>query len=104
MKIGVIGDKQSVQGFAALNIDVYPAVSESNIRRMLNTLAKDNYAVIFITEHAASLVSETIDNYKTSPFPAIIPIPGNRGSLGIGMGTIRKNVEKAVGTDIFFDN
>lgn len=103
-KIGVIGDKQSVQGFAALGIDVYPAVTEKNIRRMINNLAKDGYAVIFITEQAASLVGETIEKFTTSPFPAIIPIPGNRGTLGIGAETIRKNVEKAVGTDIFFDS
>lgn len=102
MKIGVIGDKQSIQGFAALDIDVYPARTESNIRRMINTLAKDNYAIIFITEQAASLAAETIEKYNTSPFPAIIPIPGNAGSLGIGQKTIRRNVEKAVGTDIFF--
>lgn len=103
-KIGVIGDRQSVQVYAALGIDVYPAVSEQNIRRLVNTLARDNYAIIFITEQAAALVEETIQKYNTLPFPAIIPIPGNRGTLGIGMRTIRKNVEKAVGTDIFFEN
>lgn len=102
-KIGVIGDKQSVQGFRALDIDVYPAVTEKNIRRLIHSMAKDNYAIIFITEQAASLVEETIEAYNTSPFPAIIPIPGNRGTLGIGQETIRKNVEKAVGTNIFFE-
>ena len=103
MKIGVIGDRQSVQGFAALSIDVYPATSERNIKRLINTLAKDRYAIIFITEQAASLVPETIENYNTSPFPAIIPIPGNQGSMGVGQETIRRNVEKAIGTNIFFD-
>ncbi len=102
-KIGVIGDKQSVQGFASLSIEVFPADSANRIRRNLNNLAKDNYAVVFITEQAASLAQETIDKYKTSPFPAIIVIPSNRGTLGLGMEGIRKNVEKAVGTNIFFD-
>ena len=103
MKIGVIGDRQSVQGFAALSIDVYPATSERNIKRLINTLAKDRYAIIFITEQAASLVPETIEKYNTSPFPAISPIPGNQGSMGVGQETIRRNVEKAIGTNIFFD-
>ena len=103
MKIGVIGDRQSVQGFAALSIDVYPATSERNIKRLINTLAKDRYAIIFITEQAASLVPETIEKYNTSPFPAIITIPGNQGSMGVGQETIRRNVEKAIGTNIFFD-
>ena len=103
-KIGVIGDSESVRGFAALGIDVYPAVREPNIRRMINNLAKDGYAIIFITEQAASLVDETIAKYATSPFPAIIPIPGCNGTLGIGSRNVRRNVEKAVGTDIFFDD
>jgi len=103
MKIAAIGDRQSVQGFAALSIDVYPATSERNIRRLINTLAGDKYAIIFITEQAASLVGETIEKYNTQPFPAIIPIPGNQGTLGLGMETIRKNVEKAIGFNIFYD-
>lgn len=103
-KIGVIGDNESVMGFSALGIDVYPAVREANIRRLINNLAKDGYAVIFITEQAASLVGETIEKYNTQPFPAIIPIPGNRGTLGIGSSRVMKNVEKAVGTNIFFDD
>ena len=103
MKIGVIGDKQSVQGFSALSIDVFPVTSDKETRRTINQMAKDKYAIIFITEQAASHAEETIERYKTMPFPAIILIPSNKGTLNIGMDTIRKNVEKAVGTDIFFD-
>ena len=102
-KIGVIGDNESVRGFAALGIDVYPAIREANIRRLINNMAKDGYAIIFITEQAASLVAETIEKYNTRPFPAIIPIPGNRGAMGIGRENVRKNVEKAVGFDIFHE-
>jgi len=102
-KIGVIGDKQSVQGFAALSIDVYPATDEREIRHLIHALAKDDYAIVFITEAAAALAAEAIERYKTQPFPAIIPVPSNRGTLGIGMDTIKKNVEKAVGTDLFFE-
>lgn len=103
MKIGVIGDKTSIQGFSALSIATYPAVTESEVRRAINHMAKEGYVIIFITEQAASLAEETIDRFKTEPTPAIIPIPNNKGTLNIGMDTIRKNVEKAVGTDIFFD-
>ena len=103
-KIGVIGDRLSIEGFAALNIDVFPATREAEIKHCINQLAKSDYAVIFITEQAASLAEETISKYQTQPFPAIIPIPGNRRTLGMGMENIRKNVEKAVGKDIFGDN
>jgi V/A-type H+-transporting ATPase subunit F len=100
-KIGVVGDSDSVIGFKALGIDVFPATG-GEIMKAINRLAAEGYAIIFVTEQAAETAAETIDRYKTSPFPAIIPIPGNRGTTGFGMKGIRANVEKAIGTNIFF--
>ena len=103
MKLGVVGDKQSVKGFAALGIDTFPVTNPDEVSRTIHKLAKEDYAVLFVTEQAVSMAEEAVNTYATSPFPAIIPIPGNRGTLGIGMSRISENVEKAVGTNIFFD-
>ncbi len=100
-KIGVVGDSDSVIGFKSLGIDVYPATG-GEVMKVINRLATGGYAIIFVTEQAAEVAAETIDRYKTSPFPAIIPIPGNRGTTGFGMKGIRQNVEKAIGADILF--
>ena len=102
-KIGVVGDSDSIIGFKTLGIDVYPAVGDE-VNRVINRLATSGYAIIFVTEQAAEAAAETLDRYKTSPFPAIIPIPGNRGTTGLGMRGIRENVEKAIGADIIFKN
>ena len=103
MKIGIIGDKKSIQHFSMLKIDVFPATEAPEIRRLIHELAKQDYAVIFIVESAAEKVEETIARYATETFPAIIPIPGSAGNNGLGMEGIAKNVEKAVGMDIFND-
>ena len=103
-KIGVIGEKDSVGCFRALGLDVFEEESPRGIARAINRMAKENYAVIFITEQAAGLAAETIDKYKSLPFPAVIPIPSGKGSLGIGLLNIRKNVEKAIGTELFLDD
>jgi V/A-type H+-transporting ATPase subunit F len=100
-KIGVVGDSDSIIGFKALGIDVYPATGD-NVSKTIFHLANSGYAIIFVTEQAAEAAAETIDRYKTSPFPAIIPIPGNRGTTGLVMRNIRANVEKAIGADILF--
>lgn len=102
-KIGVVGDSDSVIGFRALGLDVFPATG-GEVAKAINRLASEDYAIIFVTEQAAETAAETIGRYKTSPFPAIIPIPGNRGTTGYGMRGIRANVEKAIGTNIFFEN
>ena len=101
-KIGVIGDKDSVLCFKAFGMDVF-TVSEAdteNNRKLIDKLAREGYGIIFITEHVAETVSETIDRYNEALIPAIILIPSNKGTLGIGMDRIRSNVEKAVGINI----
>jgi V/A-type H+-transporting ATPase subunit F len=101
-KIGVIGDKNSILAFKAFGFDTYEADESSpdNSRRLLERMAKGDYGMIFITEQIAAAIMETIDRYVPEITPAIVLIPGNLGSLGVGMAKIRSNVEKAVGINI----
>lgn len=99
-KVAVVGDKDSILGFKALGIDVFPVIEKDEARRVVDSLARENYGIIFITEQTASLIPETIDRYKNQMLPAVILIPSNQGTLNIGMDMINKNVEKAVGTNI----
>ena len=101
-KIAVIGDPGSVMIFKAIGLDVYYEGQGPMIEKRIHKLADDGYAVIYITEEAAQLVPEAIDYYTTATFPAIIPIPSAKGSLGLGMKGLKGNVEKAVGADILF--
>lgn len=102
-KIGVIGEKDAVLGFKVLGFSVFPVENKEQARKTLDELAKDNYAVIYITEQTAVNIADEIEKYRESRFPAVITIPGIQGSLGIGMQGIKKCVEKAVGADILFN-
>ena len=99
-KIAVLGDKDSVLGFKALGLDVVPADDVDEARRILHTLAKENYAVIYLTEQYAARMEAEVARYKDALTPAIILIPGTEGSLGIGMANVKSAVERAVGADI----
>jgi V/A-type H+-transporting ATPase subunit F len=101
-KIGVIGEKDAVLGFIALGFSVFPVESGEQAAETLKKLADERYAVIYITEQAAAGIEHEIEKFRENRFPAIIPIPGIQGSLGIGMKAIKKCVEKAVGADILF--
>ena len=103
-KIGVIGDKDSILGFKALGLSVFPVAQPSEAEEKLHELARSQYAVIYITEQAAKDIDAAIDQYKDDKFPAIILIPGNQGTLGIGMRGVKKSVERAVGADILFND
>lgn len=103
-KIGVIGDKQSVQGFKAVGLDVYDCTSGEDARHKLQQIANEDYAIIYITENFYAEITDTVYEYNEKRLPAIIPIPGMNGSMGIGFDNIKKAVEKAVGADILFNN
>ncbi|MCD7774985.1 MAG: V-type ATP synthase subunit F [Clostridiales bacterium] len=99
-KIAVMGDKDSIFGFASVGLSIFPVTEPDETEKTLRRLINEDYAVIFITEKAASGISAEIDKYKSRPLPAIIPIPGVTGNTGIGMSNVSKSVEQAVGSDI----
>lgn len=103
-KIGVIGDKQSVLGFKAVGLDVFDCSTSDEAKNIIQRIVKENYAIIYITESICSDISNEINEFNSMRLPAIVPIPGMDGSLGIGVSRIKKAVEKAVGADILFDN
>ncbi len=100
-KIAVIGDKDVVLAFKAVGVDVYPSSGREESKETLIKLAR-NYLVILITEDIASQIGDIIDRYKTKPYPLVLPIPSAKGASGFGEENIRRNIEKAVGSDILF--
>ena len=101
-KIGVIGDKESVLGFKAVGLTVFPCDEPEEARETLKKIAKQDFAIIYVTEQLFRHMSDEVAEYKDARLPAIIPIPSKDGSLGIGMSTVKKSVERAVGADILF--
>ncbi|MFY9175084.1 MAG: V-type ATP synthase subunit F [Peptococcia bacterium] len=101
-KIAVIGDRESVLGFMALGFSVFPVTEREEAERTINSLTREDYAVIYITESVMQKVQDTIDLYRDATLPAIIPIPDKEGSLGLGMHNVKRSVERAVGADILF--
>lgn len=103
-KIAVLGDRDSIYGYAALGLDTYPVSEREEAAKVLKNLADQQYAVIYITEKWQALLQAEIDRFVTKHLPAIIPIPGVSGNTGKGMYNVKKSVERAVGSDIIFNN
>ena len=99
-KIAVLGDRDSVLGFRALGLDVFPTEDTDAGRRTLHRLAQEDYAVIYITEQLAQNLTAEIARYKDDVMPAVILIPGKGGSLGLAGHALQAAVERAVGADI----
>ncbi len=99
-KIGIMGDKDTIMVFKTLGVDTFPVEDEKESRSLLRRLARDNYGIIYITEPLAEKIMDLISEYEDSMTPAIILIPTNQGSLGIGIKHINDSVEKAIGVNI----
>lgn len=102
-RIAVLGDRDSIYGFAALGLDVYPVSDGEEGGRTLRRLAEGDYAVIYVTEALCESLGEELEHYRERLLPAIIPIPGVNGNTGMGIRMVKHSVEQAVGSDIIFN-
>jgi len=84
----------------ALGLEVCPAEDVEQARQAIHRMAKENYAILYLTEQLAAQLQPEIARYQDALTPAIILIPGKEGSLGIGMANVTNAVERAVGADI----
>lgn len=102
-KIAVMGDYDSIYGFAALGLDTFPVTSGGEAAEKLHQLASE-YGIIYLTEALAADIKHEIARYQDQIVPAIIQIPGVSGNTGSGVKGVKKSVEQAVGSDILFSN
>ena len=90
-KIAVMGDQDSIYGFAALGLEPFSITNPQAAERKLRELAEGGgYAVIFITEALAAQIEPEIERHRSAGLPAVILIPGASGNTGRGMMAVKK--------------
>lgn len=103
-KLAVIGDSESVTAFMAIGAAVFKVDDEYRAADVLRTIAAtDEYAVVLVTENYAAKMDKLMEKLARRPFPAVLSIPGATGSNGFGMAGLKRDVEKAVGVDVLFN-
>lgn len=101
-KVAILGDKESILGFSAIGIDIFPTYDAEEAIRIIHKLENENYGIIYITEKLSLLIEKEIEKFRSKHIPAIITIPGNSGSLNIGSNKVKEYAKKAIGIDIVF--
>ena len=99
-KIGVLGDRDSVYGFGALGLEVFPVEETEAGAKLLRRLAEEGYAVLYVTEALCAQIPDELERLRERPLPAVVPIPGIYGNTGMGLHQVKRSVEQAVGSDI----
>lgn len=103
-KIAVLGDYDSIYGFATLGLDTFPVTTHEEAKEQLTKLTAGKYGIVYITEACAAELKHELEKYQETLTPAIIRIPGISGNTGDGVQGVKKTVEQAIGSDILFSN
>ena len=101
IEIAAIASQDSVILFNAIGINTHIVANASEAEKKIFELASLNCKIIYISEKLYLSIPETIEKYRHSPFPILIPLPVGQEKLNVGRKKIKDNVEKAIGIDIF---
>ena len=101
-RIAVVGEKDSVYGFATLGLEIFPVENASQAKTVVKRLIHENVAIVYLTESIIADIYDEINAVTAESLVSIIPIPGAISDAKLGMESLRKAVIKAVGTDILF--
>ena len=102
--IGVIGDYDSICGFSALGFDIFPVETFDQARKELKMMSDGKYGIIYITEPIMEQLQSECASFRDEPVPSIVPIPACTGITGFGKAVLKDYVERAVGSDIIFND
>lgn len=101
-RIAVMGDYESICGFAAMGFEIFPEDNASKAVEALRRLAREQYGILYITEGLAAQVKGELAKLRERPDMTVIQIPGVSHNTGAGIAGVRKTVETAAGADILF--
>lgn len=101
--MAAVGSYECTLPFKAIGLDVVVVDDENreSIGVVLNKFAMSGYAAIFVEESVYADFMSAVDEVSETSDISIIPVPNQSGSMGVGLASIRHNVERAVGMDIF---
>lgn len=100
-KVAAVGEHSSVILFHTAGVKSVSVKTSTEAEKAVNSLVKEGYQIIFLTESYVNELSEALDRYRRTAYPLILPIPERTGSTGYSMKKITDNMEKAIGTNIF---
>lgn len=99
-KIAATGENDVMLIFKAVGVEVFPCEDRTEASALLNRLAKEGYAVIFITESLASKIDADIKKYSSRMLPSIVVVPGLQERNNYALERLRQSIIKAVGADV----
>jgi V/A-type H+-transporting ATPase subunit F len=100
MRYHVIGDEDTVLGFALAGVEGSEVRNETEAASAFDGALSGDAGIVIVTEDVAEMIRERIDRYVLSEqFPLILEIPGPRGRRP-DRPSIREMVNQAIGMNL----
>jgi len=100
-KIAAFGEKDIMLIFKAAGADIFPVLEIEQAAVQLKKIAREDYAIIFITDTVAVKLDNVIKEFADKPLPSIVVVPGLGERNNYAVESLRKSIIKAIGTDVF---
>ena len=79
--IAVIGDAETIKGFSAIGLDIFPCDDNEQAAHLLRNIADgDNYAIIYLTEEVYNSVEKDRARYEERLTPGFRPLSKERSA------------------------
>jgi V/A-type H+/Na+-transporting ATPase subunit F len=97
MRAAVMGEKNMVLAFKDLGIDVFAIEDEEDLEKAKKEI-EHGFAVLFVTQTLADKYN--LEDLYAKTLPAVLLIPGVRKSEGNGSASLKKILERALGSEL----
>jgi V/A-type H+-transporting ATPase subunit F len=97
-----VGDRVSGLPFRPLGVEVREAESANAASDQIRRAAQEGCAVLFVTEECAGWAEDVLSVLRAEALPAVCILPGVSSPGGQGLARLKRNVEKALGSDMVF--
>jgi len=101
MKIAILGSPDTILGFKAIGVEPHEILDkETGAQKIQDFKKSTDYGIVMITEDWAETLDEELQSLESRALPAVIRIPSSGASTGQGLKSLKRIVERAVGSDI----
>lgn len=101
IEIACIGENEDIILFQGIGIATYVINDRKLLISKIEELATMGTKIIIVSDIFTEAMIEINEKYENQPYPIILSLPLGGYDSNIGLEKIRKDVERAIGINIF---
>ncbi|NLG31327.1 MAG: hypothetical protein GX546_02015 [Acholeplasmataceae bacterium] len=101
IEIACIGEREDIILFQGIGITTFVLKDRVDVNQKIDELATSGTKIILVSDIFNEAIAETLERYETKPYPIILSLPLSGVQSEKGLEKIRKDVERAIGINIF---